>query len=111
MQLFKELLNKFVYLEKAFEAQMKKYISSVEDLTPSQRTNFARVTAMFIGKFLIDSIVTLLRTTRTTQHNKNKIFIQTIQSVFSQMIKRLSYATNVFCNFVYNSLKIFVSIY
>lgn len=51
-QVFIKLMRRYKYLEKMFEEEMKKVLIFIKGFTPSERIKLARMTALWIGKWL-----------------------------------------------------------
>lgn len=51
-QVFIKLMRRYKYLEKMFEEEMKKVLIFIKGFSPSERLKLARMTALWIGKFV-----------------------------------------------------------
>lgn len=51
-QVFIKLMRRYKYLEKMFEEEMKKVLIFIKGFSPSERTKLARMTALWIGKWI-----------------------------------------------------------
>lgn len=65
-QVFIKLMRRYKYLEKMFEEEMKKVLIFIKGFTPSERIKLARMTALWIGKWLDIDWFDQMKKTKTT---------------------------------------------
>lgn len=53
IQVFINLMRRHKYLEKMFEEEMRKVLVFIKGFTPSERVKLARMTALWIGKWIM----------------------------------------------------------